>query len=67
MTNITKERVFLLDCPSCKRKHRMTVQPCPSCGGGGGWIAMPASERVREDCGQLDKCDGCEAYEDRYR
>jgi hypothetical protein len=55
--------VFLEWCPSCKRKHYMIVQPCPECGGRGGWIAMPKSERVVDNCFYLHyECEGCEAY-----
>ena len=62
------ERCFLQYCQSCKHKHLMQFQPCPSCGGSGGWTAQPASANVRNTCHSLAyKCDGCEAYEDRYR
>jgi hypothetical protein len=53
---------ILIHCPSCGRKHRMTTQPCPECGGGGGHILMPESENVQETCRATYRCDGCEAY-----
>lgn len=61
------EPAFLEYCGACKRKHRMTVQPCPSCGGRGGWIPMPKSAWTRDHCMSLSyECDGCYAYRDRY-
>ena len=64
----TKERAFLFDCRSCKRKHVMTLQPCPSCGGRGGWIPMPKGAWTADHCMSLDYCcDGCDAYKDHLR
>ena len=55
--------VFLEYCRACKRKHYMTLQPCPECNGRGGWIPMPKSEKVADECGYLGyRCDGCDAY-----
>lgn len=62
-----KRYVFMEFCKSCKRKHRMTMQRCPSCGGRGGWIPQPVSSAVYDSCGASYKCDGCEAYEDHLR
>lgn len=45
----------------------MTLQPCPSCGGRGDWTPQPVSEKVRVKCYANYQCDGCIAYEDRYR
>jgi hypothetical protein len=63
-----KEKGIKIYCTSCKKNHIMTSQPCPSCNGRGGYILMPKSEKVRNECMYLHyKCDGCEAYEDHLR
>lgn len=67
MTTETKERVFLEYCRSCKRQHRMTLQPCPSCSGRGGWTPQPVSEHVADNCFADYACDGCDAYRDHLR
>jgi hypothetical protein len=54
-------KVVLVYCKSCKRKHRMTLQPCPKCGEDGGCILMP-SGKVYDNCKASYHCDGCEAY-----
>lgn len=56
------EPIFLFDCPSCGRKHRMSQQPCPECQGRGGYTPQPVSEAVREKCNADYACDGCVAY-----
>ena len=61
----SKEPVWLEYCPSCKRKHYMTLKPCPSCNGRSGeWIALPKSENVENQCSRsyFSECCGCEAY-----
>ena len=61
------ERVFMWPCRTCKRQHRMRLQPCPSCGGGGGWTPQPVSDRVASACHEDYDCDGCIAYRDHLR
>lgn len=59
--------VFLVYCPSCHRKHKMTMQPCPECNGRGGHIPMPASDKVMDSCYYLGyKCAGCEAFKEHW-
>jgi hypothetical protein len=53
---------ILMMCRACGRKHKMTIQPCPECGGAGGHILMPESENVQNHCHGIYRCDGCEAY-----
>lgn len=53
---------FLMDCPSCGHKHRMTNQPCPTCQGRGGETPQPVSEKVADKCQADYSCDGCMAY-----
>ena len=55
---------FLEFCPACRRKHVMTMQPCPACNGRGGWVPMPKSERVQDICSAHYECEGCEAYKE---
>ena len=47
-------------CKSCKRKHYMTYQKCPSCGVYE--TPQPASSNVANTCHAQYECDGCEAY-----
>jgi hypothetical protein len=54
--------VWLEDCSSCKRKHRVTMQPCPECGVHE--TPQPESEKVHETCNADYACDGCDAYRD---
>jgi hypothetical protein len=60
----TKKHIWLEYCPICKRKHYVTMKPCPECNGKGGWIPMPVSENVLDECGQTYRCDGCAAYQE---
>ena len=63
-----KPHVFLVLCPSCKRRHRMTHRPCPECQGRGGYIAYPISDTVSNKCHYTGyRCDGCDAYRDHLR
>ena len=60
--------VWLEWCPSCKRKHRVSMQPCPSCGVY--YVPQPVSENVANSCRRLVgsmECDGCEAYREHLR
>lgn len=66
-TEVLQPRVFLLNCRFCKRKHRMTMQPCSGCGGRGGWTPQPVSDAVADRCGEDYDCDGCVAYRDHLR
>lgn len=68
MTTATKDRVFLMDCLSCKRKHRMTMQTCTGCNSRSGeWVPQPVSGRVADACADMYECAGCEAYRDHLR
>ena len=63
-----KKRSFLVYCPTCQYRHRMTQQPCPACSGRGGEVPMPISTQVANRCHYLHYyCDGCEAYRDHQR
>lgn len=53
---------FLIECRSCKRKHRMSIQNCPGCDKH--QIPMPHSDEVANNCCATYECDGCEAYRD---
>ncbi len=65
VANMDRQHRFLFPCTSCKRRHVMTLQPCPECNGRGGYIPMPASSNVANNCMALDyRCDGCDAYRD---
>jgi len=55
--------MFLLWCYRCNKNHYMQYQDCHSCQGRGGGSMSPVSETV---CWDSPKCDGCEAYQDRY-
>lgn len=56
-------KAIMLYCHRCKREHRVTSQPCPSCSGRGGSVMMP-SDGVLETCRATYECDGCDAYRD---
>ena len=60
-----KTPIWLEYCPSCKRKHRMSYQPCHDCGVYE--TPQPVSHRVADKCCALAICDGCEAYRDHLR
>ncbi len=62
-----REIRFLFWCPSCKKNHRMSNQPCHSCNGRGGWTPQPVSQKVKENCGTDYDCDGCMAYRNHLR
>ena len=55
---------ILIFCKSCKKKHRMTMQPCPNCDGRGGSISQPVSDNVFDNCYANYECEGCESYRD---
>jgi len=55
----------LMYCPSCKRKHRMAHLRCMDCNVY--TVPQPISETVYSACHAIYRCDGCEAYQDRYR
>lgn len=58
-----RKHTFLVYCTSCKQQHKMIQQKCPECDGRGGWIPMPASDAVVNQCMSLTyRCEGCEAY-----
>lgn len=56
--------MFLFPCHLCSKKHYMQYQDCPECQGRGGGNMLPVSESV---CWSVNRCDGCEAYQERYR
>lgn len=57
---------FLIYCPSCKHSHRMAMYMCSECRVYE--VLMPISEEVYNKCKYLHyRCDGCEAYNERYR
>ena len=58
--SMKKEPVWLEWCRSCKRKHYVTMMPCPSCGVYS--VPHPVSDAVANACGGMPECDGCEAY-----
>lgn len=58
---------FLVHCPPCGHKHRMTNQPCPECNGRGGWTPQPVSTAVYNKCGADYACDGCQAFRAHLR
>jgi hypothetical protein len=60
-----EEKVYLVYCPKCKRKHYMTHRKCPGCGVY--TTLQPVSDKVADDCHGNYICDGCEAYEDHLR
>ena len=55
-----EERPFLMDCPSCGRKHYMSFQSCPTCNTYE--TPQPISEKVQDECRADYSCDGCLAY-----
>ena len=61
MTETTYKVVWLEYCNWCKRRHRVTMRPCPECGVY--LTPQPVSKRVYESCRAGSPiCDGCEAY-----
>ncbi len=59
---------FLEYCRASKRKHRMTMKPCPACGGRSGeLVPQPVSDKIDCTCGLNHICTGCEAYEEHLR
>jgi len=54
--------VWLEYCPFCKRRHRVSMQPCPSCNIY--FTPQPISDKVYEQCGADYDCEGCIAYRD---
>lgn len=52
-------------CPSCKRHHIVSLQPCPDCGIYD--VPQPHSEKVQEKCRRIVRCEGCEAYQDHLK
>ena len=61
---IKKTKSILVYCKSCKRKHRMALEPCLSCNGRGGSLLQPISDHVFENCSGNYECEGCEAYKE---
>ena len=57
---VMENKPFLGYCPSCKRKHRVNYQKCPTCNTYE--TAQPVSERVQGTCQADYSCDGCQAY-----
>ena len=53
---------FLQYCPSCKRKHYMLHQSCPTCRVYE--TPQPVSDAVYDACHADYSCDGCEAYKE---
>ena len=59
-----KDIIWLQYCRSCKRKHRVRMTKCPSCGGRGGYTPQPVSDKVCNKCKANYECDGCKAYKE---
>ena len=57
--------VFLDYCSSCKRKHRVALRRCPTCGLYE--TPQPVSDAVANACHANYQCDGCHAYGDHRR
>jgi len=55
---------WLQYCKSCKRKHRMTLQGCPTCDVYE--VPQPASDKVADACYADYRCDGCYTYETEH-
>jgi len=56
-----QEKIMWLEyCPSCKHKHYVMMQKCPTCGVY--FTPQPVSEVVANHCGADYSCDGCVAY-----
>jgi hypothetical protein len=49
-------------CPSCKKHHVVTLQPCPECGVY--HTPQPKSDIVWGNCNADMACEGCKAYRD---
>lgn len=53
-------------CDKCKCNHIVSLQPCPDCGVHE--TPQPVSENVYEKhLHSKYRCDGCDAYQDRFR
>lgn len=63
--NKKKQIVWLEYCPQCKRKHRVTLQPCPTCGVYE--TPQPVSDNVYLHCNGDKRCDGCQAYSEHLK
>ena len=53
-------KYFLDYCNYCQRKHRLSIQLCPTCQVY--TTPQPFSDKVYEKCGANYSCDGCIAY-----
>ena len=62
--NNKRIKSILIYCEKCKKKHRMSLQPCLSCSGRGGHLLQPISDHVCNNCSENYECDGCESYRD---
>ncbi len=62
-----EKKVWLEYCGACKRKHRVTLKPCPDCGVYE--TPQPMFDKVYEKCRNHYNyiCDGCEAYLDHLK
>jgi len=60
-----RAEAWLQWCPSCQRKHYVTMQECPECRMYA--VPRPASSNVADNCGASYRCDGCEAYDEHLR
>jgi len=56
----TRREMWLEWCPVCRRRHLVAWLPCPRCSGGS--VPQPVKQGVREACGRVYECEGCEAY-----
>lgn len=65
MVELKREYRWLEWCSACMKKHVMHLGTCSGCDLFE--VSEPASEAVYEKCHKVRRCDGCEAYEDRYR
>ena len=57
-----RKMVWMEYCKTCKRKHYVTMQTCPTCEVYE--TSQPVSVRVYERCQADYDCDGCIAYRD---
>lgn len=63
---MTMTKGFKIYCPSCKKYHIMTMQPCPECGVY--TTPQPKSDKVYSMCKYIHyECEGCEAYRDHLK
>ena len=62
MPTINNPVSWLEWCNRCKKKHKVTLKPCPDCGVY--TTPQPISDNVTNKCTANYRCDGCNAYLD---